>query len=104
MWEKILTFRNTWIGGLDAMMMSEMLLYIKYNRLYLHRELYLDGNNLMCEGACELIKLCVEQAELEALMRAEEAKKKLEEEEAIKTAGKQITMVQNLGSYLPTIL
>lgn len=35
----------------------------------------------------EVIKLCVEQAELEALMRAEEAKKKLEEEEAMKTAG-----------------
>jgi hypothetical protein len=35
----------------------------------------------------ELIKLCVEQAEMEALLRAEEAKKKLEEEEATKTAG-----------------
>ena len=35
----------------------------------------------------EIIKLCVEQAEMEALMRAEEAKKKLEEEEATKTAG-----------------
>ncbi|XP_060606379.1 uncharacterized protein LOC132758701 isoform X2 [Ruditapes philippinarum] len=50
------------------------------------RELFIDGNNLECEGAMELIKLCVEQAEMEALLRAEEAKKKLEEEEATKTA------------------
>ena len=53
-----------------------------------YRELYIDGNNLECEGAMELIKLCVEQAELEALLRAEELKRKQEEEEAIKTAGK----------------
>lgn len=50
------------------------------------RELYLDGNNLHCEGAMEIIKLCVEQAEMEALMRAEEAKKKLAEEESVKSA------------------
>ncbi|KAH3807947.1 hypothetical protein DPMN_136295 [Dreissena polymorpha] len=53
------------------------------------RELYIDGNDLECEGAMEIIKLCVEQAEREALMRAEEAKKKLEEEEALKTAAKE---------------
>lgn len=54
------------------------------------RELYIDGNNLECEGAMEIIKLCVEQAELEALLRAEEIKRKLEEEEAIKTAGSKL--------------
>ena len=51
------------------------------------REMYLDGNNLMCDGARELIKLCVEQAEYEVYVRAEEAKKKAQEEEALKTAG-----------------
>ena len=47
----------------------------------------MDGNNLMCEGARELIKLCVEQAEYEVYLKAEEAKKKALEEEALKTAG-----------------
>ena len=50
--------------------------------------MYLDGNNLMCDGARELIKLCVEQAEYEVYVRAEEAKKKAQEEEALKTAGR----------------
>ncbi|KAK0048886.1 hypothetical protein Bpfe_021652 [Biomphalaria pfeifferi] len=42
-------------------------------------ELYLDGNELQTEGAIELIKLLVDQAELEAYQREEEAKR-LEEE------------------------
>ena len=49
-----------------------------------YRELYLDGNELQCEGTMELIKLCVDQAEIEAYQREEEAKRK-EEEEALKT-------------------
>ncbi|KAK6184718.1 hypothetical protein SNE40_007130 [Patella caerulea] len=44
------------------------------------QELYLDGNNLECEGTIELIKICVDQAEFEAFQKAEAAKKKLEEE------------------------
>ncbi|XP_025115558.1 uncharacterized protein LOC112576910 isoform X2 [Pomacea canaliculata] len=44
------------------------------------RELYLDGNNLQCEGATELIKLCVDQAEVEASQREEEVLRKAEEE------------------------
>ncbi|KAJ8310692.1 hypothetical protein KUTeg_012557 [Tegillarca granosa] len=44
------------------------------------REIFLDGNNLECEGAMELIKLCAEQAEYEAFQRAEAAKRKAEEE------------------------
>ena len=51
------------------------------------RDLYLDGNNLMCDGARELIKLCVEQAEYEVYLKEEEAKRKALEEEALKTAG-----------------
>ena len=41
----------------------------------------------MCDGARELIKLCVEQAEYEVYLKAEDAKKKAQEEEALKTAG-----------------
>ena len=44
------------------------------------REVYLDGNNLESEGTMELIKLCVDQAELEAFQREEEEKRKAEEE------------------------
>nr|KAG5698008.1 hypothetical protein BaRGS_005826 [Batillaria attramentaria] len=44
------------------------------------RDLYLDGNNLQCEGTMELIKLCVDQAEFEAFQREEEARRKAEEE------------------------
>ncbi|XP_059164171.1 uncharacterized protein LOC131947100 [Physella acuta] len=43
------------------------------------RELYLDGNELECEGAIDLIKMCVSQAELEAFEREEEAKRAEEE-------------------------
>ena len=46
------------------------------------RELYLDGNNLQCEGAMEIIKLCADNAELEAYLREEQARLK-EEEEAL---------------------
>lgn len=43
------------------------------------RELYLDGNDLQCEGTMELIKLCVDQAEYEAFKREETARIKAEE-------------------------
>lgn len=49
------------------------------------RELYLNGNNLESDGAMKIIKLCTEQAEYEAIKRAEEIKRK-EEEEAEKAA------------------
>ncbi|KAH9490272.1 hypothetical protein Btru_035320 [Bulinus truncatus] len=42
-------------------------------------ELYLDGNELQCEGSIELIKLLVDQANSEAFQREEEAKR-IEEE------------------------
>ena len=45
------------------------------------RELYLDGNNLECEGLIELIKICAEHAEIEHYEREEEAIRKAEEEE-----------------------
>ena len=44
------------------------------------RDLFLDGNDLQCEGAVELIKMCVDHAEEEAYLREEEARKKAEEE------------------------
>ena len=44
------------------------------------RDLFLDGNELQCEGVTELIKLCVDQSETEAYQREEEAKRKAEEE------------------------
>ncbi|XP_048247427.1 uncharacterized protein LOC124119712 [Haliotis rufescens] len=47
------------------------------------REMYLDGNNLECEGVTELIKLCVDQAEAESFQKAEAARIK-EQEEALK--------------------
>jgi len=42
------------------------------------RELYVDGNDLLCEGAMELIRICADQAALEAYER-EEIKRKKEE-------------------------
>lgn len=42
-------------------------------------ELFLDGNDLGCEGVVELIKLCAEHAEVETFQREEEEKRKLEE-------------------------
>ncbi|ESO98833.1 hypothetical protein LOTGIDRAFT_231199 [Lottia gigantea] len=47
------------------------------------QELYLDGNNLECEGTVELIKVCVDQAEFEAFQKAEAAKLKADEEARI---------------------
>ncbi|GFN94416.1 NACHT lrr and pyd domains-containing protein 9 [Plakobranchus ocellatus] len=44
------------------------------------RDLFLDGNELQCEGVTELIKLCVDQSETEAYQREEDAKRKAEEE------------------------
>lgn len=44
------------------------------------RDLYLNGNNIESEGASLIIKLCTEQAEYEAIKRAEEAKRKEQEE------------------------
>ena len=48
----------------------------------------------MCDGARELIKLCVEQAEYEVYLKEEDAKRKALEEEALKTAGEQKTNKQ----------
>ena len=45
------------------------------------RELYLDGNNLQCSGAVELIKICAEFAEGEIFRKMEEEKRKQEEAE-----------------------
>jgi len=45
------------------------------------REMYLDGNNLECEGLIELIKFCAEHAEVEHYEREEAARIKAEEEE-----------------------
>ncbi|OWF54471.1 uncharacterized protein LOC110444826 isoform X1 [Mizuhopecten yessoensis] len=44
------------------------------------RDLFLDGNNLECEGAIDIIKLCAEQANFEAFQKAEKARLKAEEE------------------------
>ena len=45
-----------------------------------YRELFVDGNDLGCEGAMDLIKLCADQAEMESFQRAEDARIKAEEE------------------------
>ena len=44
------------------------------------REVYLNGNNLECEGVMQLIKLCVDQAEEEAEKRKESLRLLAEEE------------------------
>lgn len=44
------------------------------------RDVYLNGNNLEAEGAIELIKLAVDQAEVESRLRQEDAAKKADEE------------------------
>ena len=49
------------------------------NKCFVNRELYLDGNDLQCEGTLDLIKLCADHAEVEAFQRAEEARIKEEE-------------------------
>jgi len=56
--------------------------------LHSDRELYIDGNDLQCEGVVELIKMCVDRAEEEAYLREEEARKKAEEE-ALAASGKK---------------
>ena len=49
-----------------------------------HRELYLDGNDLGCEGAVELIKLLADFAEEETFQKLEEQRRK--EEKALEAA------------------
>lgn len=44
------------------------------------RDLYLDGNDLECEGVMELIQRCADKAENEAFERDEMARKKAEQE------------------------
>ena len=39
-----------------------------------------DGNDLQCEGAMEIIRLCADQAQEEAYEKEEEARRKEEEE------------------------
>ncbi|XP_064639024.1 uncharacterized protein LOC135494713 [Lineus longissimus] len=62
------------------------------------RELYLDGNELGCEGAIDIIKLCVDQAELETHQKEEEEKRKAEEEDAAKTNPAAGTMISRTSS------
>ena len=53
------------------------------NQFNLHiffSELYLDGNDLGCEGAVKLIQSFANHAELEAAQRAEEERLKAEQE------------------------
>lgn len=59
---------------------------------YISRDLYLDGNDLECEGAMDLIKQCVSQAEEEAFARAEEARLKAEAEAEAALAGKRYSL------------
>ena len=47
------------------------------------RDLFLDGNNLECEGVIDLVRRCAGQAQYESDQRAEAARRK-EEEEALK--------------------
>ena len=55
----------------------------KWNVEGFSRELYVDGNDLECEGAVELIRLVADNAALEAFEREEAARRKREEEEAM---------------------
>lgn len=48
--------------------------------LYCISELYLDGNDLGCEGALKLIQAFATQAEIEAAQREEEERLKAEQE------------------------
>ncbi|XP_064615594.1 uncharacterized protein LOC135479631 [Liolophura sinensis] len=55
------------------------------------RDLYLDGNDLECEGVMELIQRCADMAENEAFEREEMARRKAEqeaEEEALRKTGR----------------
>ena len=52
------------------------------------RELYLDGNDLQCEGVIELIKLCADHAEEEAYQREQDRIRKAEEEAEAEMKGK----------------
>ena len=45
-----------------------------------YRELYVDGNDLQCEGLIELVKLCADHAEEESYQREQERARKEEEE------------------------
>ena len=45
-----------------------------------YRELYVDGNDLQCEGLIELVKLCADHAEEESYQREQERARKQEEE------------------------
>lgn len=60
--------------------------------------MYLDGNNLECEGVTELIKLCVDQAEAESFQKAEAARIK-EQEEALKAELGEAAVI-SLGALL----
>ena len=61
-----------------------------------YRDLYLDGNDLECEGVVELIKLCADHAETETYEKELEEKRK--QEAAAAAAGK------NLSNHEFTIL
>ncbi len=50
----------------------------------------MDGNDLQCEGAVEIIKLCADNAEEEAYQREEAARIKAEEEAEAELRGKSL--------------
>ena len=58
-------------------------LYTHYN-MCVYRELYVDGNDLGCEGAVEIIKLVADHAESETYLKQEEERRK--EQEALEAA------------------
>ena len=63
----------------------------KWNVEGFSRELYVDGNDLECEGAVELIRLVADNAALEAFEREEAARRKREEEEAMLRGRESLT-------------
>ena len=50
--------------------------------------MFIDGNDLECEGTIELIKACAEHAEVEHCERIEAARKKQEEAELAEAEGR----------------
>ncbi len=46
----------------------------------MRRELFVDGNDLQCEGVVQLVRLCAERAETEAFLREEELQRRADEQ------------------------
>ncbi|XP_074657903.1 uncharacterized protein LOC141910910 [Tubulanus polymorphus] len=62
------------------------------------QELYLDGNNLRCEGTIELIKVLAERAEQDYYQKIEDENRKLEEEQKLLEAEKEARLNPTLGT------